>query len=101
MHNCFMENWGNYLKSNYSDLSKMTKADLCEAEMIARAMKEIFKADKEYNIIEAMENAKDGEANIQTEMGWDEFATRFKDMYDKADAGTKIVMKTQIQKITG
>jgi len=94
MHTHFMEHYGDYLKSHYSDLDKMSQRDLCEAKMIAKTMKEIFEADKIYNIIKGME-----EGHNQNEMEWDEFYERFSMMYKNADATEKTTMKAEIMKL--
>ena len=97
MHTFFMQQYGDYLKEHYGDLEKMTTKDLCEAKQIACVMKEIFEADKEYNIVKAMEEGDRSSMSMQ----WDEFFTRFKQMYSNADKGEKVKMKQEIVNLLG
>lgn len=93
MHTHFMKHYGDFLKEHYSDLSKMSKADLCEAKEIACVMKKIFEADKEYNIVKAMEEHNDFSS---VQMDWDEFVVRFKNYYSSADKDEKLKIKQEI-----
>lgn len=98
MHTHFMKCYGDFLKEHYSDLSKMNKSELCEAKEIACVMKEIFKADKEYNIVKAMEEHDDFSS---VKMDWDEFVIRFRDYYSSADKDEKIKIKQEITGLLG
>ena len=95
MHTEFMESYGGYLKDKYRDLDKMSKADLCEAKDIACVMKAIFEADKEYHIIEAMEEGSLD--NIELTMN--ELLPRLQRMYEEADSTEKTSIKAAIDKI--
>jgi len=95
MHKEFMDAYGGYLKKHYTDLDNMSCTQLREARMIAEVMKEIFKADKEYNIVKVMEEHDQSDID----MNWDEFFVRFVKMYEDADAPTKTTMRTEIMKI--
>ena len=93
MHTHFMKCYGDFLKEHYSDLSRMSKSGLCEAKEIACVMKEIFEADKEYNIVKSMEEHDDLSS---VKMEWEEFVVRLKNYYSSADKDEKIKIKQEI-----
>lgn len=100
MHTYFMENWGCYLKNNYGCLDKMTKADLCEAYEVAKTLKEIFKADKEYNEVVKLERMNDNAENkIELETDIEDVIKMIDGVYKSSNVETKTMIKDLLMDI--
>lgn len=100
MHTYFMKNWGGYLKDNYGCLDKMTKSDLCEAYEVAKTLKEIFKADKEYNEVVKLERMNDNaDRKIELETDIEDIIKMIDGVYKTSDAETKTMMKELLMEI--